>query len=269
MAFRARRQQPHISFGPARPRSWVGVAAILVASIAALAPGGSARADDFTPDQRKAIEAIVRDYLMKNPEILIDAFQVAEEKIKSDAHDKAAQALIERHRDIYEDPDSPIAGNPNGDVSLVEFFDYRCPYCKQVEPALDALVAQDQKLRIIYKEFPVLGAQSVMASRAALAARRQGKYDAFHAAMMAVKGQLGEATVFTVAASVGIDVERLKLDMAAPETDRALKATSELADALEIRGTPAFIIGKHIIPGAVDLNTLRRLIAEARGKSGG
>ena len=225
-----------------------------------------APAAEFSADQRKAIEAIVRDYLTKNPEVMLDALEAAKEKLAKDAHDKAGAALASRRREIFEDPASPVAGNPKGDVSLVEFFDYRCPYCKQVEPSLEALLGEDRQLRLVYKEMPVLGPVSTMAARAALAARNQGKYDAFHRAMMSTKGQIDEAAVFKVAGSVGLDIDRLKHDMAGPEVERAIKANLELADALDIRGTPGFVIGEEIVPGAVDLRTLKQLIAEARKK---
>ena len=228
------------------------------------ATASSVAADDFTPAQRKAIEAVVRDYLVKHPEVLIDALQAAEDKIKQESHEKAAKALIERRHELLDDANSPVAGNPKGDVTLVEFFDYRCPYCKQVEPSLEALVVQDSKLRIVYKEFPVLGPASTTAARAALAARNQGKYAAFHTAMMAAKGQISDATVYSVAGAVGLDVERLKRDMAAPEIYHALKANLDLAEALDIRGTPAFIVGDQIIPGAISLDGLKQLIADNR-----
>jgi protein-disulfide isomerase len=241
-------------------------AAAMIVGLALALPLHASLAADFTPDQRKAIEAIIRDYLTKNPDVLIDALQAAEDKMKGDAKDKAAQALSTRRREIFEDPDTPFAGNPNGDVSLVEFFDYRCPYCKQVEPSLEALIGEDRQLRIVYKEFPVLGPESMTASKAALAARKQGKYDALHRALMALKGQINDTAVFKTAESVGLDVDRLKRDMAAPEISRALKANTELADALDIRGTPGFVVGNEIVPGAIDLASLKQLIATARKK---
>ena len=241
-------------------------AAAMIVGLALALPLHASLAADFAPDQRKAIEAIIRDYLTKNPDVLIDALQAAEDKMKGDAKDKAAQALSTRRREIFEDPDTPFAGNPNGDVSLVEFFDYRCPYCKQVEPSLEALIGEDRQLRIVYKEFPVLGPESMTASKAALAARKQGKYDAFHRALMALKGQINDTAVFKTAESVGLDVDRLKRDMAAPEISRALKANTELADALDIRGTPGFVVGNEIVPGAIDLASLKQLIATARKK---
>jgi protein-disulfide isomerase len=249
-----------------RARAWLRAAALGFGALLALLLPGTVGAADFTPDQRKAIEAIVHDYLTKNPDVLLDALQAAEDKIKGDARDKAAQALSTRRHEIFDDPETPFAGNPKGDVSLVEFFDYRCPYCKQVEPALEALIGEDRQLRLVYKELPVLGADSVTASRAALAAKKQGKYDALHRALMLLKGQINEAAVLKTAESVGLDVERLKRDMASPEIARALKANTELAEALEIRGTPGFVIGNEIVPGAIDLATLKQMIATARRK---
>jgi protein-disulfide isomerase len=248
----------------ARARWWT--AALWLGALIILLPVRAAPAAEFTPEQKKAIEAIIRDYLSNNPEVLLDALQAGEDKLKSESKDKAAQALSARRRELLDDPETPVGGNPKGDVSLVEFFDYRCPYCKQVEPALEALLGQDKQLRFVYKEFPVLGADSITASRAALAARKQGKYDALHRALMSTKGQLDEATVLKVAQSAGLDGERLKRDMAAPEIDRALKANLQLAEALDIRGTPGFVIGDEIVPGAIDLETLKGLIAAARRK---
>jgi len=227
-------------------------------------PPRSSAAAEFTPDQRRAIEAIIHDYLMQNPDALIEALRVAEAKANRDADAKAVQVLSERRREIFDDPATPVGGNPEGDVSIVEFFDYRCPYCKQVQPTLQTLLDHDRKLRIVYKEMPVLGAPSVVAAHAALAARAQGKYEAFHTAMMATKGQITDEVVYQVAGSVGLDVDRLKRDMTAPEIDRAVKANLALADALDIHGTPGFIVGDHIVPGALDLDALKNLVAEAR-----
>ena len=188
------------------------------------------------------------------------------DSLKSEAHDKASAALGSRGKEVFEDPDTPVLGNPKGDVALVEFFDYRCPYCKQVEPSLEALLGEDRQLRLVLKEFPVLGPESVTAARAALAARKQGKYDALHRALMALKGQIDETTVLNSAAAVGLDVGQLKRDMAAPEIDAQLQKNSKLADALDIHGTPGFVVGDEIVPGAIGLNELKQLIEAARHK---
>jgi len=250
--------------GPRHPRLWA--LCLWLSALVALMPSGPAEAAELAPDQRQAIEGIIRDYLRKNPEVLLDALQAAEDKMKGEAHDKASAVLNARRHEVFDDPDAPVAGNPQGNASLVEFFDYRCPYCKQVVPSLEALLAEDRQLRLVYKEFPVLGPDSVTAARAALAARKQDKYDAMHRALMAQKGQLDEAAVFRVASSVGLDVERLKRDMAAPDIDRMIKANTSLASALDIRGTPGFVIGDEIVPGAISLQALKQLIDTARRK---
>ena len=233
------------------------------ALISAAAPTATA-ATDMAPAQREAIEGIIHDYLLHNPDVLLEAIRGAEEKLNQEADVKAAKVLNDRQSEVFDDRASPVAGNPRGDVTIVEFFDYRCPYCKQVLPSLQTLLKEDHNLRFVFKELPVLGPQSVTAAHAALAAQRQGKYEAFHNAMMATKGQITDDTVYKVAGSVGLDVDQLKQDMNAPEIGQALKANLALAEALNIHGTPGFIIGKHIVPGAVDLDALRNMIADAR-----
>ncbi len=221
-------------------------------------PGG------LTPTQVEQIESVIRDYLLRNPEVIIEAVQGLERKQRAEQQRAAQVALAERRGDVFSDPASPVAGNPAGDVTLVEFFDYRCPYCKQVAPALNQLLKEDKKLRFVFKEFPILGPESVTAARAALAAQAQGKYHAFHNALMQLRGNFDEAAVMRVAQSVGLDVERLKTDMKKPEIEENLRKTYQLAKALNISGTPAFVIGERIIPGAIDLETLRLLIRQAR-----
>ena len=245
---------------PRLPTFPLALAFALVAGI----PPRISPAADFSPSQREAIEGVIHDYLMHNPDVLVEALRGAEDKLNREADAKAEKVLADRRSEVFDDPATPVGGNPRGDVTIVEFFDYRCPYCKQVLPALQALLKDDGKLRFVYKEMPVLGPQSVVAARAALAAERQGKYEAFHTAMMAAKGQISEDTVYKVAGSVGLDVERLKQDMKAPEIDKAVKANIALASALNIRGTPGFVIGNQIVPGALDLETLKSMVADAR-----
>jgi protein-disulfide isomerase len=232
----------------------------------ALVPLRPADAAELAPEHRRAIESVIHDYLLQHPDVLIEAFRAAEEKLKSDTGERAKQAVVARRSEIFDDPETPVSGNPKGNVTLVEFFDYRCPYSKQVQPRLAELLASDRELRIAYKEFPILGPVSVTAARAALAARRQGKYEPFHDAMMAAKGEITEDTVYRVAGSVGLDVDRLKKDMPAPQIDAALKANQALADALDIRGTPGFVVGDQIVPGAIELSSLKELVAGARKK---
>ncbi len=225
---------------------------------------GPVRAEEIPTEQRQAIEGIIHDYLIHNPDVLIEAIRGAEDKLNREADAKATTVLSDRRSEIFDDPATPVSGNPQGDVTIVEFFDYRCPYCKQVLPSLQTLLKEDDKLRFVYKEMPVLGPPSVTAAHAALAAQRQGKYEAFHNAMMATKGQITDETVYKVAGSVGLDIDRLKQDMSTPEIGQALKTNLALANALNIRGTPGFIVGNHIVPGAIDLDALRNMVADAR-----
>jgi protein-disulfide isomerase len=223
-----------------------------------------ARAAEIPAEQRQAIEGIIHDYLLHNPDVLIEALHGAEDKLNREADAKAEKVLSDQRREIFDDPATPVGGNPRGDATIVEFFDYRCPYCKQVLPSLQTLLKEDQKLRFLYKEMPVLGPASVTAAHAALAAQRQGKYEAFHNAMMGTKGQITDETVYKVAGSVGLDVDRLKQDMSTPEIGQALKTNLALASELNIRGTPGFIVGNRIVPGAIDLDALRNMVADAR-----
>jgi protein-disulfide isomerase len=241
-------------------------AVLLAVSALGIARPPLAAASDFTPDQKKEIEAIIGQYLKSHPDVLIDAIQAADDKLKADAKDKATQALAAGHQQVYNDPQSPVAGNPNGNVTLVEFFDYRCPYCKQVEPSLEKLIGDDHQLKFVFKEFPVLGPDSEVAARVALAARKQGKYDAFHRAMMATSGHIDEAVIYKVAASVGLDVDRVKQDMNAPDIDKELKVNLDIGKSLDLDGTPSFIVGDTIVPGAISAGELKELIADARKK---
>jgi protein-disulfide isomerase len=235
---------------------------LLAGSLAAAPLAGAA--DAVSPAQKSAIEQIIHDYILQHPELVIQALQSAEDKAKAEAEERVRATLVEKRQELLADPTSPIAGNPKGDVTVVEFFDYRCPYCKQVEPSLEALLREDREIRIIYKELPILGKDSVYATRVALAARKQAKYEAFHAAMMAAKGQIDEKIVLQVAASAGLDIERVKADMKSPEIDDIIQRNFDLAQALDIHGTPAFIIGGEMVPGAIDIATMKQKIAAAR-----
>lgn len=261
------------------PRSFF-YAAAGVAVIALAAAGFPASAQDttsgnpppkstpltgaLTPDQIKAVEQIVHDYLMRNPQVILDAVESLEQQRHDEAQQAAKSAIAERRDELLHDADSPVAGNPNGNVTIVEFFDYRCPYCKQVEPSLAQLRKDDHQLRFVYKEFPILGPDSVVASRAALAARKQNKYQPLHDALISARGHLDESTIMQMAADAGLDVKRLKADMNSPEVKSIISRNMALARTLGINGTPGFIVGDQLIPGAVDLETLQKLVAEAR-----
>lgn len=228
------------------------------------APKSTPLTGALTPDQIKAVEQIVHDYLLHNPQVILEAVESLEQQ-RHDEAQQAAKSAISEHRDeLLHDPDSPVAGNPNGNVTIVEFFDYRCPYCKQVEPSLAQLRKDDRQLRFVYKEFPILGPDSVVASHAALAARKQNKYQELHDALIGARGRVDESTIMTIAADAGLDVQRLKADMKSPEIASIISRNMALARTLGINGTPGFIVGDQLIPGAVDLDTLQKLVTEAR-----
>jgi len=242
-----------------RLRTLLGLALLILA--AAVAP---ARADPLTPEQKAAVEALIRDTIANHPEIVIDALKAAQQNDRKDADAAARKAIAAQQSALLADPSSPVGGNPKGDVTIVEFFDYRCPYCKEVEPSLERLLKEDGRLRIVYKEFPILGPASVYAARVALAARAQGKYDEFHRTMMAVKGSIDEDIVRRTASSVGIDMTKIGATLADDSISRIIKSNFSLAEALDIDGTPAFIVGDALLPGAADIDTLRQAVAKVR-----
>jgi protein-disulfide isomerase len=245
----------------------IAILALLCLAAACITPARAA--DPLTPDQTKAVERLIHDYIVKHPEVLLEAIQTAEDREKADKIAKAEQSIRQRHDELYNDPDTQIGGNPKGDVTIVEFFDYRCPYCKQVQPLLESLIKSDPQLRVAYREFPILGPASTYASKMALASRIQGKYAAFHNAMMETKGNIDEKIIDTVAASVGIDIAKAKTDMAAPAVQAVIKKSFDLADAINVNGTPAFIIAGKLYPGAMTLEELKKLIADARAAHAG
>ena len=206
----------------------------------------------------------VRAYLMANPEVLADVMQELERKQDSQ-RDTAAQKAIEQDESLLmNDPDTPSTGNPNGDVTIVEFSDYQCPYCKRAHSAVKSVIAADGKVKLIYKDLPILGEASKIAAVAALASIKQGKHDAFHDALMENTAKLDSARIFDIAGSVGIDVAQLKSDMDDPKIKKIIDRNMTLAQDLGVRGTPAFVIGKQFVPGAVTADELKQLIADAR-----
>jgi len=231
----------------------------------ALLTFGAARADEaLTPDQKKAVEEVVRQYIVAHPEIVRDALielQRQQEQAQQVAHQGA---MTELHSYVDSISADFVQGDPKAETTVVEFFDYRCPYCKAVAPRVDEVVADDKGLRIVLMEFPVLGPDSLFASRAAIASRSQGKYMAFHKSMMSHKGNLDQDTVLELAKEVGLDVDRLKADMQSPEVEALIKRHYELADKLGVTGTPAFVIGEELVPGAIDVQTMKAKIKQAR-----
>jgi protein-disulfide isomerase len=214
--------------------------------------------------QSGEVERIVAAYLKTNPDAVIEAIRTYQRREQAQQETEQERMIKDRWDELARDPRDPVIGNLTGDVTLVEYFDYRCPYCKRATPTLLQLIESDTKLRVVLKEYPILGKDSVLAARAALAAKRQDKYMAFHQALMESPGQVDETRVMAVAGKLGLDLERLKADMQSPEIERHLRDTVEIARELGITGTPAFVVRGKVIPGAVDLGTLQRLVAQAR-----
>ncbi len=223
-------------------------------------PGG------FAAAQIEGIEQIVRDYLLAHPEVMIQSLTEYQQRQKVAEKQRQQESVVASLPALTQDPDAPVLGNPDGDVVIVEFFDYKCPYCKRVAGTLKDVVAADGNIRLIMKEFPILGPQSIKAARAALAVARQGKYEAFHWALMVEPGDMTDPHIRKVARGVGVDVDRMMTDMEAPEIQAMIKRNNDLAQTLRISGTPAFVIGDTLVPGAIDRKALEKLIAQARAK---
>ncbi len=231
----------------------------LRAADAPAAPNGG-----MSDAERARTESVIHDYLMNHPEVIIQAVQAYQDKLQADK-DKAAQSELEkRAADLLHDPQSQIMGNAASDCAIVEFFDNQCPYCQANEPEVQKLLKQDGKVRLVLKEFPILGPVSLVAAKAALASVNQGKYVQFHEALLAHKGHYEKAeTVDDVARSVGIDIDRMHKDMAAPEISDEIDRNLELGRALDITGTPGFVIGDQIVSSASSLDELKKYVGNA------
>ena len=229
-------------------------------------PALSRAADVPDPAAKGAIEEIIRDYIKAHPEVIEESLQKLEERRQAEAKQRGREAVVANRLELLHDPESPIHGNPSGDVTVVEFFDYRCRYCKAMAGSVTQLLKDDPKVRLVYKDFPILGEASVVASKAALASRAQEKYPAFHEALMAAKGDLTQAAVVEIAASVGLDTVKLQADMEAPAIMGVIEKNRALGKTLGLTGTPAFVVGQELAPGAMDLAEMKELVAQARAK---
>jgi protein-disulfide isomerase len=245
----------------------VGRFLVAFAAIAMLITAGPTGAqDEQTLTARAKVEKIIHDYLLQHPEVVIEAVDKYQAQQAQAAAAGQAKALVERRDELTKDPDAPVLGNPKGDVTLVEFFDYRCPYCKAVSAGLIDTIKSDGSVRLVMKEFPILGAESEYAAKAALAANRQGKYGEFHEAMMTFKGKVTIEDVKRIAGEVGVDRAKMESDMKAPEIASMLQRNYDLAQALGITGTPSFVISDELIPGAISMEELKKRITAARQK---
>jgi protein-disulfide isomerase len=213
-------------------------------------------------------EAMMREMLQTNPGAVLEALRTLRTRYAEESRSQQRDAILSNRSLLLEDANSPVLGNPKGDVTMVAFLDYRCPYCRQAMSTIQAMVRSDPKLRLIYKEFPILGPQSVVAARLAIAARKDPRYPALHDALMTAPGPLSEETVLQIAADLGLDRAVLAKAMKAPDVEEILKANYAVSRALGIQGTPAFVIGDTLAPGVISLDEMKKLVARARAEGG-
>ncbi|MEP3347691.1 MAG: DsbA family protein [Litoreibacter sp.] len=210
------------------------------------------------------MQELVLQTIRDNPEIVMEAIQVLQSREEQAQADQAQAMLTANRAALDNDPNAPVLGNPDGDVVVVEFFDYNCGYCRRSFDDVHALVASDSNVKVVMREWPILGEESVYAARAALASRAQGKYEEFHNAMMSFEGRANETSVGIIAVELGIDIDQLKRDMEAPEVVAHIQTSMQLTQALNLNGTPAFIFGSQLVPGAIELEQMQALVAQSR-----
>ena len=240
--------------------------AFLIAVITLFNIAGASAKESMSDAQRKEVEAVVQDYILKNPEVLMRAIKTYQVQMQAAKRKQAKKNLTSLTAELNLNEGSPIIGNPAGDITIVEFFDYRCGYCKQVFPTIQALLKEDGNIRYVLKELPILGPDSLFASQAALAVwnTMPEKYLPFHAALMASRGSLNAEKIFSIADNLGLNKDAITKNMKNESVNNELSKNMELSERLEITGTPAFIIGDQLSPGAISMNEIKRMVALAR-----
>src|SRR5262245_11308487 len=239
--------------------------ALTLALGATLAP---AHAQSVSPQQRTAIEKIIKEYLLAHPEVQQEAMAELEKKQQVAEAEKARSAIKHHSEALFNSPRQVVLGNPQGDVTFVEFFDYNCGYCKRALSDMVELMNKDPKLKIVLKEFPVLGPSSVEAAQVAVAVRMQDKtgkkYFDFHQKLLTGRGQVDKAKALAAAKDAGLDMARIEKDMKSDEISKTLEESMKLAEALGLNGTPSYVVGNDVVIGAVGLAALSQKIQAAR-----
>lgn len=246
----------------------VAAAALLAASMTLAVGGGlapvAAQSDSFSEGQVKAIEKVVKDYLLNHPEIMLEVQEAYEKKAEA----KRGEATRSRMPEFYKSlssmsPDLAALSVGAGDVTVVEFFDYNCGYCRQSLPEVLKLAENDKQVKIQFMEYPILAPGSTEAAKVAIAASKQGKYFEFHKAMFA-SGRASKESALKAAEQIGLNMEKVKADSAAPETEALLAKMTEIGKRMFVDGTPTFIVGEKTNPGAADYDSLKQLVDETR-----
>jgi protein-disulfide isomerase len=244
------------------PRPALLIAATLFLAASAAVP---AQAQTFSADQRQEIEGIIKSYLLGHPEVLQDVMAELDKRTQAADAEKHRAAVVENKATLFSSPHQVVLGNPQGTVTMVEFFDYNCGYCKRALPDMLTLLKQDSNLKFVLKEFPVLGEGSVEAAHVAVAARMQDvtgkKYIEFHQKLLGGRGPADKARALAVAKEVGFDMARIEKDMSSDEVKKTIDEDMKLADALGINGTPSYVVGDEVVVGAVGLDALREKIS--------
>ncbi len=243
---------------------WLAAGAILTGSIAGIAwPEDARAAGEFSASQKTAVEKIVHDYLIANPEVVREAIEELDKRQKADEANQRSKTVADKSATLFNSANQAVVGNPKGDVTLVEFFDYNCGYCKRSVNTVARLIEGDPKLRVVLKDFAILGPDSVEAALVANAARMQlspEKFWEFHRKLLETKGHIGKQQAMAVAKDVGADMSRMEKDFEKPETKAALQEVSGLADALRFDGTPAWVVGSEALVGGVPYEELKKKI---------
>jgi protein-disulfide isomerase len=241
-----------------------GLAMFLLALLLPPVPSFAESASPPDPTPQETLNKAIEQYIRSHPEVIEQSLQALEAKREAEEKTRQRAALATRQNDLLHDPSSPVSGNPKGDVTLVEFFDYRCGYCKRVAGAVTQLQKDDARVRVVYKDLPILGEASELAAKAALASKAQGKHQAFHEALLATKNEITKDELLRLAGETGLDAKKLDADMANPEWQTVIDRNRALAKDLGITGTPGFIVGTELVPGALDVKGLKDLIARAK-----
>jgi protein-disulfide isomerase len=224
------------------------------------APLGTDSAD------QKRIERIIRDYLINKPEILVEMTNELDKRQAAEQSMQQQKAISQNANAIFRSPFSHVAGNPNGDVNVVEFFDYNCPYCRHALPDVLKLINEDGKVRLVLKELPILSDDSVAAARLALAANKQGKYFEMHQKLFSEPGKADKDKALQIGNELRLDIDQLQKDAQDPDIKKALDEAKELAQKLDLKGTPMFLIGDRVIAGASEdlFDQLKAKVVEVR-----
>jgi protein-disulfide isomerase len=246
-------------------RSRIAFAAAVSLALAGAAP---AVAQSFSADQREEIGKIIKDYLLTHPEVMQDVMAELEKRQQNADAEKHRAAVVENKATLFSSPHQVVLGNPQGNVTMVEFFDYNCGFCKRAMTDMLDLIKTDNNLKFVLKEFPVLGEGSVEAARVAVAARMQDangkKYIEFHQKLLGSRGGADKMRALAVAKEVGFDMPRLERDMGSDEVKKTIEENMKLAEALGVNGTPSYVVGEEVVIGAVGLDTLREKISAER-----